>query len=196
MAAKFAVRAGAPFRQKDADVIAPEILRLAQNRGDGITKEELLEAARPPRSRLHRYFDWDDKKAAEKWRLKQAGSMLRAFEVIYTVNREERRVNIVEYIVHREEPEPVAVGADDEPEVRPQRRGREAPRSHLRRSYVPITEVLSDAELSQQLVQRARRELQTFRNKYERIRDYVDFRTKFGRAFAQICELIPLTQDE
>ena len=37
-----------------------------------ISAKEIVEKAKDPNSELHKCFEWDDKKAAEKWRLQQA----------------------------------------------------------------------------------------------------------------------------
>lgn len=45
--------------------------------GEEVTPKQVLEAGRNPDSELHKCFEWDDTKAAEKWRLEQAGQVLR-----------------------------------------------------------------------------------------------------------------------
>lgn len=184
--ATYAPKHGTPYTQRDAERICPEILRLMQLHGGGLTKAELLEAAKSRRSPLHRDFVWDDAAAAEKYRLDQASRMLRAFEVVYTQDRREHRVNLTEYVVQTLQP--VAAGNDDLPTVRPQRN---ASRQAGRRCYVPVTAVMTNEDYQQQLVARAREDLQSYRNRYEKIRHLVDFRTRFGRAFNEICRLLP-----
>jgi len=49
--------------------------------GGKITAQQLLDAARPKESFLHRYFDWDDSSAAEKYRLSQARSLIISIQV-------------------------------------------------------------------------------------------------------------------
>lgn len=41
-----------------------------------ITPEEIVEKARDPSSELHKCFEWDDKEAAEKYRIQQARSIM------------------------------------------------------------------------------------------------------------------------
>ena len=61
---------------KKVDVYLAEIERLEDENGR-ITKEFIVAAAKKKSSPLHDYFDWDDKKAAHKHRLEQAGELLR-----------------------------------------------------------------------------------------------------------------------
>ena len=43
---------------------------------DNTTPEEILEKAKDPNSELHKCFEWDDKKAAYKYRLQQARTIM------------------------------------------------------------------------------------------------------------------------
>ena len=55
----------------DAQKVADEI-------GDKkVTPQEILEKARDETSELHKCFEWDDSVAAERYRLQQAGNVLR-----------------------------------------------------------------------------------------------------------------------
>jgi hypothetical protein len=45
-----------------------ELERLAAEQGDELTEETVVEAARSPDSYLHSLFEWDDAKAARKYR--------------------------------------------------------------------------------------------------------------------------------
>jgi hypothetical protein len=45
-----------------------ELERLAAEHGDALTEETVVEAARSPDSYLHSLFEWDDAKAARKYR--------------------------------------------------------------------------------------------------------------------------------
>jgi hypothetical protein len=46
----------------------------------GTTAEELLDSARPDGAELHGIFEWDDRKAAEAWRLDMARRLLNALQ--------------------------------------------------------------------------------------------------------------------
>lgn len=66
----------------DAQKVADEI-------GDGkVTPQEVLEKARDENSELHKCFEWNDSVAAEKYRLQQAGQVLRM--LVFTPKNEEQ----------------------------------------------------------------------------------------------------------
>lgn len=50
-----------------------------------VTPQSLIDAARPKQSPLHPFYNWDDKDAAEKWRIEQAKYHLRCILVIIDV---------------------------------------------------------------------------------------------------------------
>ena len=46
-----------------------------------LTPAVVLDRARDPEHPLHQRFDWDDNQAAERWRLHQAGQLIRSVKV-------------------------------------------------------------------------------------------------------------------
>jgi hypothetical protein len=70
----FAAR-GSRFTDKDAKIIGPALENLnAEGKG---TAADIVDAARPDDAPLHRYFEWDDGVAAERYRETQARHMAR-----------------------------------------------------------------------------------------------------------------------
>lgn len=57
---------------------------------ENTTPEEILEKAKDPDSELHKCFEWDDKKAAYKYRLQQARSIM--CNLVFVSNEEEDEV--------------------------------------------------------------------------------------------------------
>lgn len=53
------------------NVVGQCLTAIKKERGS-LTPPVIVDAARPKRSPLHRYFQWDDSKAAESWRIQQA----------------------------------------------------------------------------------------------------------------------------
>lgn len=49
---------------------------LVESNGGTITPQLVLDFARPEDSPLHSHFEWDDTKAAERYRLRQASSLI------------------------------------------------------------------------------------------------------------------------
>jgi hypothetical protein len=71
-----------------AHIVADEITQLIESNNGAIIPETVVRAARPKRSRLHKCFEWDDKKAAKLYRVEQAKHILRAVIVEYETDDE------------------------------------------------------------------------------------------------------------
>jgi len=67
---KFKARTGFPFPRKDAQKVGEE-LELVKAKGV-LNPQSVLERAKNKKSILHNLFEWDDTKAAEEYRIKQA----------------------------------------------------------------------------------------------------------------------------
>ncbi len=76
--------AGSSFTKEDAEVIGPHIETLAEE-GDA-SERRVVDVARSSNSPLHTYFDWNDESAADRFRLHQAGTMLRSIRVRFIEN--------------------------------------------------------------------------------------------------------------
>lgn len=57
-------------------LVVDTVLDVLYKQHGSVTTEFVLEAARDLKNPLHRYFDWDDSVAAEKWRKQQALSLI------------------------------------------------------------------------------------------------------------------------
>lgn len=62
----------------DPQKIGEALAVVAQKNNGRLTPDAVVEAARESRSVLHRHFEWDNKIAAEAYRLDQARSLVRA----------------------------------------------------------------------------------------------------------------------
>jgi len=69
-------RPGAPFDDKEAQELG-EYLEKKQLR----TTKQMLEDAKNPKSILHKYLEWDDKKAAYHYRIQQLSTLIGYLEV-------------------------------------------------------------------------------------------------------------------
>ena len=75
---KYTARKGSYINNKDAEVIGIHV----QSKLKGITDAELfVKTATPKRSPVHRFFEWDNKKAGHQYRLQQARNLLHSIEV-------------------------------------------------------------------------------------------------------------------
>ncbi len=77
---KYAWRTGF-HASASADAVMTELVRLGV-RDCGLTAELVLDQARDKNSLLHGFFEWDDSVAAEKYRVEQAQSLIRAIVVL------------------------------------------------------------------------------------------------------------------
>lgn len=120
-----------------AQIAAERLERIKQQAG-GITPRAVLNDARPPESPLHKCFEWDDAKAAESHRLHTARQMIGAL-VVVSVDSEP---------VDRETRAFVHVTAGDGPR------------------YEPVAVALSDADMRQEVLERALAEIARWRARY------------------------------
>lgn len=70
---------GLHLKARDAEIIASFIERTFPD--GAVTAHGLLDAARSRNSPIHRFFDWNDSSAAEKYRLSQARMLIRCVVV-------------------------------------------------------------------------------------------------------------------
>ena len=123
----------------DANLVANEILEI----GDNVSPKEVLEKAKQEDTELHKCFEWDDGIAAEKYRLSQAGGILRTL------------------VIKREETESCA-----KPEIRRfyKTKGNEG--------YKPSEIVFRKQDEYEALVQRCRTELLYVKSKFSNVSEY------------------------
>jgi hypothetical protein len=120
--------------------------RIAQQYGS-IKQEDVVEEARNPKSPIHDFFDWSDKEAAEKWRLEQAGYLIRSIKVVikYDHQVKEQRAFFSVQTTPNEKIKNVA--------------------------YVRIERALTEPELRKQIVANALAELEFWQEKYSEYKE-------------------------
>lgn len=77
-------------RDHEAAIVALDTL--ADRFGGAVSPRDVVDAAKPNDSPLHPYFEWDDDKAADNWRLDQARRLLRVRIQYQPLPTNERRV--------------------------------------------------------------------------------------------------------
>lgn len=130
----------------DAQAVGRRLEELSTQHGE-LLPEIVERDARKKGSPLHDLFTWDDSAAALQYRLGQAAHIIRCVIVIDDPAAPEPHTAYVRVEV------PNGVGLDDEERV-------------FRSSYRPTALVMSDAELREQVVARALRDLAALRQKY------------------------------
>ena len=131
--------------------VAGEYLSELEKREGKLTPELVLNESRDENAVLHPCFEWDDEKAAESYRLWQAGKILR--DITVTIVREEHEPKIVRAYVN----------------VTDQQK-------HEKGAYVSLNVAMNNGDYKAQVLKNALYELQTFKNKYA---DYVELEKVF-----------------
>lgn len=109
---------------------------------DGLTPEAVVAAARSPKSTLHKFFEWDDSRAAESYRLTQAAWLIRSVRV--TIQSPDKKAQFAVRAFVRVTPDQDA----------------------LRGIYIPVEDALQRDEWRAEMLADAKRELAAFRQKY------------------------------
>lgn len=121
------------------------ILTAIREERGSLTPALLVEVARDPNHPLHHRFEWDDTKAAEKWRLEQAGALLRVtYAPVKGQPRDLRAFMAV--------------------------RGDSAPTSE----YVPTEEALADEFTRTLILRQFDREWKAFKRRYSDLAEFAD----------------------
>ena len=119
-----------------ARVYGARLQELAQQ-NQLLTPADVVEDGRRDASPLHDYFEWDDSAAAEAYRLVQARYLLRHLDIIVERSGQKEPTRAFQLVTVGEE-----------------------------RGYMPAGTVFADVDLAQQVIERARRELAGWADRY------------------------------
>jgi len=111
-----------------------------------LTPALVVDVASDPEHPLHSRFEWDDTVAAHKWRLEQAGQLLR---VTYRPDPEKPR-DMRAFVAAR---------------------GENAPTSE----YIPTEEALSDPLTAALVLRQMKRDWQIFKRRYDHMAEFANF---------------------
>lgn len=128
------------FRGADAQKVADEISAI----GEAPTAADIVDAARNEDSELHKCFEWDDSRAAELWRLKQAR-------------------DVVHHLVYVEEKIPV-----DRPEIRIRYM------DNTERGYKEAKKIVRNEDSYKALLAQAYSELRAFKARYSMLSELAE----------------------
>ena len=134
-----------PLHKVSAQEAGDHIEKLDRIHGE-VTPQILLDDSRPENALLHPCYEWDDEKAAEKYRLHQS-KMIIGNLVCVSVSDADQTL-----------PEPVRafISVNDRNE---------------KAKYRPTVIALSDAEMKKKAFENAERELEMFKKKYKDLID-------------------------
>ena len=132
-----------PGLYKTPAEIAGSVCQQLQNSADGLTPRTLLDASRDVNAPLHKEFEWRDDVAAEKYRLRQAQGIIQNIVVVEITK------------------------ADEVPK---------ADRAFVctpggKSAYVSLQSALTNDKWREYLLGEAKREMQSFEQKYRRIKE-------------------------
>lgn len=133
----FRVTPGSRLRKADATMLGQTFEQLKQT--GPLTAERVLQEASKPGSALHRFFEWDDQKAAHQYRLTQARQLLRSIEVVIE-DAKGKQVPMKAYYSVKD--------ADGQ------------------REYQPMEFVFDTPDLAEQVVEQARAQLEAWQTRY------------------------------
>lgn len=141
---------GSILSDKEAQRYGERIAVVIEEKGGGVTPEDILADAKQKVSPLHPFFDWNDKTAAMKYRVHMAGYLIRSIQVVIKKNEhEEERRAFYNVFVKSE--------ATDENE----------------RVYVRLERVTKEEDLRQQVIDQALAYLKTWQGKYKLYKESV-----------------------
>lgn len=164
---KYKVGIGIKFTDLDAKILGTYLTGLAKKHGK-LTRELLLEIAEADTScPLRKYLEWDDRSAARRYRLVQIGQLLRTIKYRVMVGKHVIESRVFESVVLKAELPNVAPG----------------------RGYVRASVVHTHVDLSQQILDRALREIKQWQDRYK-IHD------EFAKQFAYIFQAIDSWEEE
>lgn len=161
----FAVR-GSPYSDKDARIIGPVLQSLTEQ--GALTTRDIVDAARSEQSPLHEYFEWNDRVAADLYRVDRARNMLSSIKVRFTENdevRETRAFHVARTAAYEDGP----------------------------RKYRTFEVLHGDTAFAATMMDSAFQDLQTWKRKYE---PYIGIWNNFGDAFQQVLNQISEWTDE
>lgn len=135
------------------DLAREELARIAAESGR-VSPEDVVANARAESSPLHEFFTWDDDEAAEKFRLMQAGVLI-------------RRIKIT--IIRPEPKAPEGIAVDRVRALQSPESERDTPKDKKGGSYLPSATIAKDPELRRALIRTVWRELAAVRKRYAEV---------------------------
>lgn len=127
-----------------ADVVG-DVISGIESRDGVVTKRSFLEESRPEDAPTHNCFEWNDSEAAEKWRLWQAGQIIRDL-VVTVVSDDEEQVSTPMFVNVEESRRNEAV-------------------------FISTETAMLDDEQRKKVLANALKELKIFKDKYSKLKE-------------------------
>lgn len=133
----FRAAPGSRLRQGDVEALGQALERLKST--GPLTAERVLHEAMNAKSVLHKYFEWDDHKAAHQYRLEQARRVIRSIEVV------------IEDAKGKQVPMKAYYNVAD---------------AEGQRSYEPMSFVFETPDLADQVIEQAQSQLEAWKTRF------------------------------
>ena len=125
------------------EIVGAELERLRKENGGTITPDYVLLNSKDPTSPLHEHFEWNNKKAADKWRRSEAGYLIRSIVVRFIETPKQEPVRAF-----------VNVGSPNDPK------------------FNTIVNAMSEKESRERVLTRAKNELRSWKNRYKTLTEF------------------------
>lgn len=119
--------------------------KIAEENGGQLKAEDVVEASKNRKSPLHNYFEWNNKKAGDKWRLTQARYLIRHINVVVRYNG--KNTEVKQFFSVNSTP-----NGDEN--------------GNKNRVYITHERVLNEADLRKQIILEALNEAQLWRDRF------------------------------
>lgn len=168
--AKYVPVFGSRLRDRDAQVWGERLEHLA---GEGlVTADDIVQDAQQEDSPTHSYFNWDDATAAHGYRLMQARYYMRSVNILVKDDAEPTRA-----FIHLKQSQD-----EDDEET-------EAEEEEPTAGYRTIQTIMANPRLTRMLLEQARRELVSYRRKYNQYAEMAKVHEHLDEAIAAMQTL-------
>jgi len=166
----FKARKGSRITDKQAQIYGECLEKIAEKKGV-ITPPDVVEEAKSETSPLHDHFEWDNEAAAEKYRLHQARNLINS--IIVVVETPEERIEERAFF-----------------NVRIRRESQEPEEAEIEQAYVPVSVVVKEKPLRDQILAQALREIDHWEKRYNNIRELSPIFDAIDLVFEQIKGIV------
>jgi len=149
----YKARRGAQFGDKKAQIYGSELNQLYEKHKK-LTPVLLIKEAKKKKSPLHDYFEWNNDKASDKYRLYQARQLIKNIEV--TIILEDDEPIVVPQSVH--------ISLDKTQE------DSENSIDEKKLFYIPTQDALSNPEYTENILEQAMREIISWKKRYSNLK--------------------------
>lgn len=142
-----------------ANVAADCLSKIYEKNHHHLTPQVVVKEAEAKRHPLHSYFEWNNTKAAKKWRIEQARQLIKCVHIVST-NSENKQIQVRAFVnIKRDKNNALTHN----------------PFINENSYYVSVKDAMSNNILRQYTVDIALAELENWMNKYRTVKELADF---------------------